>query len=112
MSWRPATLEGGYAWLMSVAGLVAGGVGLGMLIRYGDEGFRTLDAARLWFPWALLSAWWADSMWAVPLFVLCLQFPVYAAVLTLGVARGKFRRTAAALLIAHASASLVCFLFL
>ena len=106
----PVTLEGRSAWLLSVAALVAGLVGLGLAFRHGGEGIQTLLSAKLWFPFALLSARWADSFWDFPVAVLFLQFPVYAVVLTVGGLRGGLRTTAAVIGSLHITAVVLCVL--
>ncbi len=101
MNFIPITLEGRVAWLLSVVALVGSFFGVGMLVRHGPDGFQALLAAKLMFPFAALSAQWAESFWDVPLLLMFLQLPVYAVVLTIALLRERLRIAAIAITAVH-----------
>ena len=78
-----------------------------MAIAQGPENFQAMIAARLLFPFALLSALWADSFWNVPVFALFFQFPIYALVLVVCGLRGQSRRGLAMVGLAHVTAAIL-----
>ena len=108
MPFIPTTLEGRMTWLLTIAALVLGGVGIGMLLRRGGESFATMPSACLLFPFGILARQIIGPAQGGWIAVLFLQFPVYAGALTVGGVRGRLRPTAVALFVVHCVAAVLC----